>query len=73
MSTLIETPDIGVAAPTVVFVDLDDTLIKTDLLAEAVVKAAKNNPLGLLRTHCAACRRDGLPSNRRWLRLPPLM
>lgn len=49
MSTLIETPDVGVAAPTVLFVDLDDTLIKTDLLAEAVVKSAKNNPLGLLR------------------------
>ncbi|MEI8382082.1 MAG: UbiA family prenyltransferase [Planctomycetota bacterium] len=53
MSTLIETPDVVVAAPTVLFVDLDDTLIKTDLLAESVVKAAKNHPLGLLRALCS--------------------
>ena len=37
------------AEPTIVFVDLDDTLVKTDLLAEACVKAARVSPLALLR------------------------
>ena len=34
--------------PTVLFVDLDDTLVKTDLLAEALVKAVKQSPWQLL-------------------------
>lgn len=38
-------------ADDVLFVDLDGTLIKTDLLHEAILTAAKNRPLGLL---CAA-------------------
>ena len=36
-------------AAEVLFVDLDGTLIKTDLLHEAILAAAKTRPLGLLR------------------------
>src|SRR5882757_3625373 len=36
--------------PSVIFVDLDDTLVMTDLLAESIVKAAKQCPWQLLRS-----------------------
>lgn len=38
------------SAPSVLFVDLDDTLIKTDLLHEAFVKAVKQCPQSLPKT-----------------------
>lgn len=49
MTAVSTIPEIVTAAsPTVLFVDLDNTLIKTDLLHESLIKAAKQCPLKLL-------------------------
>lgn len=51
MTTTCAPADTSVSTrPSVLFVDLDDTLVRTDLLAETVVKAAKQFPLELMST-----------------------
>lgn len=49
MLTQTTTESLETTCPTVLFVDLDDTLVKTDLLAEALVKAVKQSPWQLTK------------------------